>query len=1114
MPSFNRGLALLEELRYAEADSEFQTALQSDGRSIPLLLAMAITRYYQGTDLAVAERAVEEVARAVPDRAAPYYVLGHIRAKAGRLDDALAAFESAGVHLDRPDPYLDYSLGVTAKDAGRLDLAVEALRRAVSSEPAFTSAWYALGQTLLARGRAAEGSGALARFEQTREQRWAEKFQFRYRGMGRLMVIPDSLPPSAAPAATISGYRQMPGVTANVAGRPGVAPSSERVRLGALVCPLAAGGAVFDANGDGKLDIYEARCDPDSEDYVGRLLIATGDGRYEDRTIEAGLDIPGLGMGAAVGDIDNDGDPDLVVSTAQGLLLFENRGGHFIESTKLRGLNAMGWCGGVVLVDFDHDGDLDLYVARVGEIPLAGIRPDVVFPAGLTPLPGLLYENDGHGQFTDVSARSGIGKVPIRSLGALWLDVDGDNDVDLLQFDVAGSTRVWLNERDGTFRETPSPQWLNVPDHVVAATAADVDGDGHLDLVFSRWDPPALVFRFADSANPTRYASRTDVEAFSATLPAGPAFGVSGADLVGDGRPGLLAVLDDRPWFIEPFTTGVPPSRMHSVNFDAAMRRPRGVLAVDVDADGADELLLTAAARSTLLTRKDPKQTNSLRLQLHGKEMSNLDGFGSVVDARSGTSWQTRLVGGGGGYLTSAAPIVTFAFGSAKTVDLLRITWPSGIRQPMAGLDIPQALDIREQGLKSSCPLLFTWDGEQYRFISDLLGATALGIRIGEGDPVLPDDDELIRIPDDRIHPIEGRLKMRLVEQLEEILYTDRVELLVVDHPNGTEVVPRERYQFLPPRDATGFRVVESAQSPLAAVDGHGNNVFEAIRRLDGWPMETFDLSRFSGFAAPHALVLDLGYADPVVPVALVLDGWVRYATVAEMEAAAAAGVSTIGPRLEIDDGDGNWRLVSEDVGVPAGLPKTMYLDLTGAFRTRHQRIRLTTNLIVWWDRIRVARSFVDEAASVVGLRPQQASLWKSGYPLPLTAGMGEPVEYDGNHFRAQTGFSVAAGGYTRFGDVTSLVAERDDLLVVQSHGEALDLEFNVADLPACQAGFRRSYLFRMEGWIKDQEAGTVTGQTVAPLPFHAMETYPYAPTGVAPDHDVEGTRWNTRVVR
>ncbi|HEY7697284.1 MAG TPA: VCBS repeat-containing protein, partial [Vicinamibacteria bacterium] len=208
------------------------------------------------------------------------------------------------------------------------------------------------------------------------------------------------------------------------------------------------GAAFFDYDDDGDMDLFVVdgrRLEGVPEGASNRLYRNVGEGRFVDVTDASGLSRQGWGQGAAVADVDDDGDPDLLVTYFGAALLYRNRGdGTFLECGETLGLSQQGWQTGAAFADYNADGFDDLFIARYVDFdpentPEPGGAPSCFFmgiavmcgPRGLPPARSLLYRNLGDGRFQDVSEEAGIGLVPEYGLGAVWSDLDDDGDVDL-----------------------------------------------------------------------------------------------------------------------------------------------------------------------------------------------------------------------------------------------------------------------------------------------------------------------------------------------------------------------------------------------------------------------------------------------------------------------------------------------------------------------------------------------------------------------------------------------------------------------------------------------------------------------------------------------------------
>jgi hypothetical protein len=281
---------------------------------------------------------------------------------------------------------------------------------------------------------------------------------------------------------------------------------------------------------------------------------------------------------------------------------------------------------------------------------------------------------------------------------------------------------------------------------------------------------------------------------------------------------------------------------------------------------------------------------------------------------------------------------------------------------------------------------------------------------------------------------------------------------------------------------------------------------------------------QFQGFAKPHSLVLDLGEAYSGGPLWLLMHGEVEYFSANSMYAASQADVHAISPYVEALVGDENaakskWVRVMDDMGFPAGGPRTMTADLSGKLPVGTRKIRLTTNLQIYWDGILVNRTAQDGSREVpfdklrAGSRPAganaglrddaagvrttpiplvRAELANHGFPLKIEGTPPGNVQYIYEKTSATGPYTRPAGTYTRYGDVLPLLTDLDDKSVVFGSGDEVRLDFDPSQLPAMPQGWVRDYFFAANGYEKDMDFYAAEGNFVAPLPFLKMDDYPY----------------------
>ena len=380
------------------------------------------------------------------------------------------------------------------------------------------------------------------------------------------------------------------------------------------------------------------------------------------------------------------------------------------------------------------------------------------------------------------------------------------------------------------------------------------------------------------------------------------------------------------------------------------------------------------------------------------------------------------------------------------------------------------------------------------------------------------------------------------MEPLEEAVYLDQVRLLAVDHPADLDVYPNEYFASNPPYPEFKVVVSRGAKPPVAAWDEHGHNVLPDLlaHRFFG----DFELTQFAGFAKTHTLTLDLGEPYDGGPLWLLAHGEIEYFTANSMYAADQSKLEPIAPFVEAQSADGSWKRVIDDMGFPAGGPRTMTADLSGKLPKGTQKIRITTNLQIYWDSILISRTEQPTVAPASGRLSRglpapaagettsvRASIGAEGetpsgqpaggrrYVLAAVPLLRADLEYHGYPYKIEglppgnvhyiyektssTGpYTRPQGTYTRYGDVLPLLTATDDKLAVFGSGDEVRLDFDPSHLPALPKGWVRDYFFAANGYEKDMDFYAAEGNYVAPLPFLSMGEYPYAPKKSYPMDD------------
>jgi len=434
---------------------------------------------------------------------------------------------------------------------------------------------------------------------------------------------------------------------------------------------------------------------------------------------------------------------------------------------------------------------------------------------------------------------------------------------------------------------------------------------------------------------------------------------------------------------------------------------------------------------------------------------------------------------------------------------------------------------LEQQILKGSCPFLYAWDGHGFSFVTDVMWRSALGMPLGimaGGTDIASAPPhasrEYMRVPGAALAPRDGRYILQMTEELWETGYLDAVKLLAVDHPDSVDVYVNEG--FVPPAPGPAelrlYTVPRSSlRPPVAATDEQGTDWLPALRARDDRYVAPLTLTRYQGIATLHDLMLDFGDLSGSDSVHLFLTGWI-FPTDASINLALAqrgeAGV--IFPYVEVKDLQGRWRRVA-DVGFPSGKSKTVVVDLTGKFLSADHRVRLRTNMEVYWDQAFVAAGGASSPAVITTLEPAGADVHYRGFSRMYRKGGRYGPEWPVySEVSRESPWESIVGRYTRYGDVLPLVRAPDDMYVVFAPGDEVTVTFDANAAPPLRPGWTRDFLLYTDAWLKDSDRNTAAGNTVAPLPFHGMSRYPYGADEAYPKdaaHERYLQSYNTRRV-
>jgi len=1086
----NRAVGLMEQFRFTDAATAFDAlaaraptwAVAHLNAGIAHLNALSDPSKPGGA-LDKAEAAFRKAAELDPMMPNAPYCLGMLSRYRGDSTAALKYFQEA-LRLSPEDPDALYFIGTMLLSSGQMEASVDYFRRAIERNPYLLSAHYSLAQALIRLQERQEALSVLATFQRLDAAKVGVKRAVAYTEMGSLADVVRLFPPAKdAPRASKLAVRFTTtdaGLTLSHAGKgvPLAFAANDAASLGGSL-------GIGDVDGDEDLDIV-APAVRMTDGTVRDVLYVNANGRFRSQPLPNSRASSARDSVAALfGDYDGDGNADLyLLRSGPNALLRGDGKGSFADVTDAAGASggdarslAGAWS------DADHDGDLDLLILNADGLAL--------------------LRNNGNGSFADVTASSGLGDLPGNPWGLSLADFDNDADVDALIVPRSGSAQLRLNQRLNQWATGPSPSPF--VSSAVSVLTADFDKDGDADVLALLGDStPARLYRNRGDGSFEAYEWSDRVTGSTGALidydndGAVDVFIANGK--VGGEKSGHCVLLaNDGAGRLTDVSNTVGLAGVVIAN-------ARGAAGVDIDSDGDSDLVIARNGDTPVVLRNDGANRHKwLSIRLAGK-MANRLGYGSTVEVKCGSLWQKSELQMVGGVGASSSPRLEFGLADASTADFVRIVWSNAVLQSELEVAANQRLTIPEvQRKASSCPILFAWNGERFEFVTDFMGGGGIGFFVAPSAYGPPDPSERVRIEGSQLRERDGELQLRVMEPMEEVAYVDELRLTAVDHPVGTEVYPDERFSTDGQMPSGKPYVYERRIHPIRAIDQDGADWTETVTDRDRRYPTLDRHPRFLGYLARvHSLELDFGNRfstlDASKPCVLNLYGWIEYPYSHVVYAAQQAGIEGSGMSVDVRTGGGDWRTVLTSAGYPAGMPKTMTLDISPYVTPDTQAIRLRTNMEIYIDEAFIAQDVGTDAVRQTQIRASRATLEHAGYPREASPDGRMPRLYDYSTMDRTYAFRNTRGVHTRYGDVTPVVADADDQYVILGRGEELAVAFSAADLPPIPEGYERTYLFDTFGYCKDMDLYTAFPDTVEPLPFRAMSGYPYASTESYPD--------------
>jgi len=1074
----NRGVGLMGKFEYEAARVAFAEALAGRPGWLDAKVNLAIALFNRQRDGDEAEglRLLQEVIAADPDHLRGHYCIGILLLRNGESEAAITHFRRV-VAMDPDDGYAAYNVAQCVETEDK-EAALAGYERAIAADPYLRSAYYRAFQMQQRLGRAEEARAYFDAFQRLETNPQARLMRLQYGRMGPKAMAVAVDPPGAAPRAPVD---RPPG--------PNFAPAVPLIAEETLAWGDGGPDApptvtACDIDGDGLIDVFITNALREPGGVVNAVAMNRGDAGFVVDTEHALARIAGV-TAVAWGDVDNDGLTDVYLGRrGPNQLHRQVKPGRWVDVTEETGTG-----GGaastvdVVLVDADHDGDLDVFCVN-------GDGPNE------------LFSNNLDGTFRAVAAELGIAGEPRGSRQALFVDLDADRDLDIIVVNDQRPHDVYVNDRLWRYTSPPEMRPIRLTD-MTRVVAGDRDADGRVELYSVRPsggsdDADVAEFARVFVSEAPAWEPRAWGPKAESTAPVDHQIAL--LDVDGGGRSSIL-VTSSTGWAtlfgdydVVPVNAG-GPVRWTPVLLDDA----RGPSVVGILPGAAPRLWAPGSGRFPFATLSFSGRTDkgdSLR--------SNASGLGTRVAARIGSRWVVVRAGGGvAGPGRSLQPI-GIGLGGADGIDFVAIDWSDGVFQTEIALPAGPALVTETQRQLSSCPVLFAWNGRCYEFVTDFLGVGGLGYLVAPGEYAPPRPWERLLLPPDVLAAKDGQYRLKLSEPMEEACYLDAARLAVYDLPPGWDMVIDDRMRIAGPEPTGEPRFYREERLPVRATNDRGDDVTAQVTNADhvAAPVGAIDRRFIGRLERDHEITLEFTApiegigGDAGVPT-LVIDGWVEYPYSQTMFAAWQAGADYRAPTLSARGADGRWRVVIEQFGYPAGMPRRMSLPMAG-LPGGTTALRLTTNQEIYWDRIAVVGAEPCPAARRHVIQAASARLARTGF-AERTTGPQRLPSYDYDRRAPVRDTRHQAGFYTAIGPMAELIAETDDVVAIFGPGEEIDLAFPAPPPPP--AGTTRRFVLEADGWCKDMDLFTRDGETIEPLPARG------APTRRSDLHE----RFNTR---
>ncbi len=1043
----NQAVALMGQFNYEAAYDVLAKLSRAhpDWMDVRVDWAIATLNRRQTGDSEAAQELLESVLQRDPKHLRALYCLGILKLDGGDPQGALVLFERVAAG-DPADAYAHYYTGQCFFQVGQVEKALDKFKQTIPLDPYLRSAYYGAFQACLRLGQRTNADEYRKLFERLEGNPQTRLAEIKYTRMGpkaTLQAAEVQLSEPSRPSGPL--FLDSTALTD--------LPISWRTEWTQEERPHVTVGHLSD---EGPVLLFLAQASQELSDP--NVILKRVGSSWEWQKDHPWSSVQGV-HAVLWGDYDNDGLTDAYLCRSGPNQLWRQvapeQWQDVTEATGTSGGEGVTRDG--QMFDADHDGDLDLFLAKIG--------------------PNELLNNNLDGTFRPLAEEQGLTGESSAARSLVVLDFDRDRDLDLFILNEECPHEAYVNDRLWSYRlATGMATLLSTP--IQSIVTADVDADGQAELW--SWGSSGLQ-RWVPNADGEWLPESWSLEGITANVK-NVSLGV--ADFDGDGHSDLL-LQHSGGWGVWQLASR---KRLHAsdevwVASQWLSHGTQGYARVGLTTQGAAWNPPGPGRFQFLDVRFTGKAEQSDQMR------SNRSGIGAWVAARRGARWTSVRTLRSDSFPGQSLQPWAVGLGGQKQLDFIAVTWPDGVYQTEYALAPGKSLTITEtQRQVASCPLVFVWDGEAYRFVTDVLGGGGIGFNLARGQYGEPRSTENLLLPAGGLRARDGKLIVKIAEPMEEVCYLDHAQLVRYELSPGWHMTLDERFAVQGPLPTGEPIFYRREMKPIAASNDRGDAVLAMISEADSHAAEPGARDRrFLGRTEPHHVILEFEQPIERDNTWLLMDGWIEYPYSQTMFAAWQAGATYDAPTIEVQATDGTWLPVCPQFGYPAGMPRQAAVPLEGSkIPDGARRLRIGTNMEVYWDRL----------ALVVAETPSDADVQRHEHPL-LVARVAEvgyarrellPQRRPVYDYQQSSPFGDSRhlrGFYSEWGSVLGLVSEEDDATAIIGPGEEIHLEFaDSGDASTSQSiAAGAVWVLELNGWCKDMDLYTKDGETVEPLP-------------------------------